>query len=226
MSLIRAGLEGAKIGDFVSVIDERGHVATGYLEKYNSDLDVFVVHFAEAEAEVTETTDVSASAREGDFGGNKVNVSPWLRKNAVYLHDPRAGVERFILASEDPQPLIDHTNAANAAGQPLPEGPAAPADSSQGTNAGGTPAPEPQGKTTAPEHPDIAPGIVEEPEPPSVIAPTKQKGPLPDGFPGRAALEAAGVTRFKDLFKQLTNLTAIPGIDAATSAQIKAVLGL
>jgi len=228
-SLIRGGLPIASpghpvLGTWVHVIDERGHVALGYLEKYNPTLDVFVVHFAEAEDEVTEKTDKSASGRSGDFGGGNVQVSPWLRKSAVYLTDTRFGVERFILSGEDPQTLIDFVNASNAPPPPQLKVDTGQDAGSQGSNAGGTPAPEPAGKVSASAHPDIAPGVVEEPETAS-IPPEKQKGKLPDDFPGRAALKEAGITKFGQILK-VKDLTKIDGIGPATADKIKAALGL
>lgn len=48
-------------------------------------------------------------------------------------------------------------------------------------------------------------------------------GKLPEGFPGLAALNEAGIATRKDLAK-VEDLTSIPGVGEATAAEIKAAL--
>jgi hypothetical protein len=49
------------------------------------------------------------------------------------------------------------------------------------------------------------------------------KGPLPDDFPGRAALADEGITSYGKL-RRVSDVTAIPGIGASTAEKIKAAL--
>ena len=53
-----------------------------------------------------------------------------------------------------------------------------------------------------------------------------KQGKLPDGFPGKDALEAAGITTFARLRKQRDGdgLTAVVGIGPATAAEIELAL--
>lgn len=50
------------------------------------------------------------------------------------------------------------------------------------------------------------------------------KGPLPDDFPGRAALADAGITSYGKL-RRVDDLTSIAGIGDVTAGEIKAALG-
>lgn len=54
---------------------------------------------------------------------------------------------------------------------------------------------------------------------------TELKGPLPEDFPGRAALAEAGITSYGKLRRYKGELTEIDGIGAATAEKIKAAQG-
>jgi hypothetical protein len=52
---------------------------------------------------------------------------------------------------------------------------------------------------------------------------TRKSGPLPDDFPGRAALETAGIDTYGKL-RQAGDVTSVPGIGEATAKKIAAEL--
>jgi hypothetical protein len=53
-------------------------------------------------------------------------------------------------------------------------------------------------------------------------APKALRGKLPDDFPGRASLEAAGITTYAQARKRLETLEEIEGVGAATATKIRA----
>jgi len=61
------------------------------------------------------------------------------------------------------------------------------------------------------------------PAPASAASSAVATGPLPDDFPGRAALDAEGIDTYAKL-RAYGNVTAVPGIGAATAAKISAAL--
>jgi hypothetical protein len=66
-----------------------------------------------------------------------------------------------------------------------------------------------------------AAGTTPAPEPgaPAATASTPKSGPLPEDFPGRDKLADAGITTYAKL-RDAGDVTAIPGIGAATAAKI------
>lgn len=228
-SITRAGLQGAQPGTPVLMIDRNGEAALGFLEAYDETNDSFDVVLFDRKAEVTARTDQSASARFGDFGGDQIQTVPVLRlKGCVYFNDARIGQPRLVLASQDAQVLRDAIQQNMDQFGFKPDAGTADSGASAGGNVSdgakdGPPAPPEQGKATAPAHPDIPVGVVQEAETPA-IPPEEQKGRLPDGFPGLAALTAVGIVKFKDL-KKVKDLTAIVGIGQVTADKIKAALG-
>ena len=51
------------------------------------------------------------------------------------------------------------------------------------------------------------------------------EAPLPDTFPGRAALIAAGITTIPGVPRDVDDLTRVPGIGTATARRVLASLG-
>jgi hypothetical protein len=58
---------------------------------------------------------------------------------------------------------------------------------------------------------------------PAPAAPAHATGTLPDDFPGRAALAAEGIDTYAKL-RAYGDVTAVPGVGAATAAKISAAL--
>ena len=79
--------------------------------------------------------------------------------------------------------------------------------------------------TTPPEEPKGDPqdptGDAPEPQGDQTPPTGTRRGPLPDDFPGRAALAEAGVNTYGQL-RRVSDLTAIPGIGKATAEKITA----
>lgn len=74
---------------------------------------------------------------------------------------------------------------------------------------------------------EFAPMIAEETEEESEEPKPEQKGPLPDDFPGRAALAGAGINTFAQLHKARDSkegLTGLTGVGEATATKIEEAL--
>jgi hypothetical protein len=114
-----------------------------------------------------------------------------------------------VLAGPSPEAPTDTSGTSpTTETEPLASSPA-----STGPDTSTTPSTEPPSSTTSSETPS------EE----------SPKGPLPDGFPGLAALADAGITTYARLRKTLEktgDLTQLKGIGKVTAAKITDALGL
>src|SRR5688572_2981109 len=76
--------------------------------------------------------------------------------------------------------------------------------------------------------PELRPEIVEAESAAASAEPvedTTLKGKLPEDFPGHTALEAAGLTSYAKVRKQLDSLEEIEGIGPATADKIREAMG-